>query len=57
MLGVDTVVVSDVMTKICCETTAWSAFINNFNIIFPVDGSATTMQEYQEAILMNIKLG
>ena len=46
MLGVDTVVVSGVMTNICYETTAWSAFINNFNVIFPADGNATTMQEY-----------
>ena len=57
ILGVDTVVVSGVMTNICCETTARSAFINNFNVIFPADGSATTTEEYQEATLMNIKLG
>ena len=46
VLRVDTVVVSGVMTNISCETTAWSAFINNFNVIFPADGNATTMQEY-----------
>ena len=46
VLGVDTVVQSGVMTNICCETTACSAFINNFNVIFLVDGNATTMQEY-----------
>ena len=57
VLGVDTVVVSGVMTNICCETTARSAFVNNFNVIFPADGSATTTEEYQEATLMNIKLG
>ena len=35
VLRVNTVVMSGVMTNICYEMTAWSAFINNFNVIFP----------------------
>ena len=56
-LGVDTVVVCGAMTNLCCETTARSAFVNNFNVIFLQDGNATSTQEYQEATLKNLEFG
>ncbi|UJR15753.1 hypothetical protein I4U23_002688 [Adineta vaga] len=36
---VDTLIVSGVMTQLCCETTARSAFVQNYNVIFLSDGT------------------
>jgi nicotinamidase-related amidase len=36
---VDTVIIAGVLTQYCCETTARSAFVQNFNVIFLSDGT------------------
>ena len=55
--GVDTVAVCGAMTNLCCETTARSAFVHNFNVIFLSDGNATTTQEFQDATILNLEFG
>ena len=35
------VVITGVMTHLCCETTARSAFVRGYRVWFPVDGTAT----------------
>ena len=39
--GVTQVVLCGVMTHLCCETTARSAFMHGYEVFFPVDGTAT----------------
>ena len=56
-LGVDTVVVCGVMTNLCCETTARTAFVNNFNVTFLSDGNATSTQEFHDATIKNLRSG
>ena len=56
-LGVDTVVVCGAMTNLCSETTAQSAFANNFHVIFLRDGNATSTQEFHDASIKNLELG
>ena len=56
-LGVDTVVVCGVMTNLCCETTARTAFVNNFNVTFLSDGNATSTQEFHDATIKNLEFG
>ena len=56
-LGVDTVVVCGAMTNLCCETTARTAFVNNFNVIFLRDGNATSTQEFHDASIKNLEFG
>ena len=56
-LGVDTVVISGVMTNICCETTARSAFVRDFDVIFLSDGTATSSESMHDATLKNIAYG
>lgn len=41
-----TVIITGVMTHICCETTARSAFQKGYNVIFPIDGTATTHVDF-----------
>ena len=55
--GVDTVVVCGAMTNLCCETTAQSAFANNFHVIFLRDGNATSTQEFHDASVKNLEFG
>ncbi len=40
--GVDQVVVTGVLTHMCCETTARSAFCRGFEVFVPVDGVASS---------------
>jgi nicotinamidase-related amidase len=37
--NVDTVIISGVLTQLCCETTARSAFVQNYDVIFLSDGT------------------
>ena len=39
--GVQTVVITGVMTHLCCDTTARSAFVKNYQVFFPIDATAT----------------
>ena len=55
--GADTVVVCGAMTNLCCETTARTAFVNSFNVIFLKDGNATSTQEFHDASIKNLEFG
>ncbi len=55
--GVEQVVVSGVMTHLCCETTARSAFIRGFEVFFLVDGTATYTEAHHRASLLNLAHG
>ena len=39
--GVKIVVITGVMTHLCCDTTARSAFVKNYQVFFPIDATAT----------------
>ena len=56
-LKVETVVVCGAMTNLCCETTARTAFVNDFNVIFLSDGNATSTQEFHDATIKNLEFG
>lgn len=51
------VVISGVMTHLCCETTARSAFVHGFEVFFTVDGTATYNEAFHEATLLNLAHG
>lgn len=48
------VVITGVMTHLCCETTARSAFVQGFNVFFPVDGTATYNELFHRSSLINL---
>jgi nicotinamidase-related amidase len=54
---VEQVVVSGVMTHLCCETTARSAFMRGFQVFFSVDGTATYNAGFHRAALLNLSHG
>lgn len=55
--GVERVLIGGVLTNCCCETTARSAFMNNFEVFFLFDGTATYKKEYHESTILNISYG
>lgn len=55
--GVEQVIITGVMTHLCCETTARSAFMRGFEVFFCVDGTATYTEELHRASLTNLSHG
>ncbi len=55
--GTEQVVVTGVMTHLCVETTARSAFVRGFAVFVPADGTATYNREYHAASLLNLSHG
>jgi isochorismate hydrolase len=51
------VVISGVMTHLCCETTARSAFMRGFEVFFTIDGTATYNEAFHRASLLNLAHG
>lgn len=51
------VVITGVMTHLCCETTARSAFVRGFRPFFVVDGTATYNENFHTASLLNLSHG
>jgi isochorismate hydrolase len=51
------VVICGVMTHLCCESTARSAFARGFGVFFTIDGTATYDGGYHEAALLNLSHG
>ena len=57
LANVEQIVITGVMTHLCCETTARSAFVYGYEVFFPVDGTATYNQDFHRASLVNLAHG
>ncbi|XP_071935674.1 nicotinamidase 2-like [Coffea arabica] len=57
MGGVKEVMVTGVMTNLCCETTAREAFIRGFRVFFSTDATATSSPDLHDATLKNMAYG
>ncbi len=55
--GIVQIIITGVMTHLCCETTARSAFVRGFTVFFPVDGTATYNKNFHWATLLNLSHG
>ncbi len=56
-LSATAVVVTGLMTDLCCETTARAAFTRGFDVVFPVDGTATLNSDLHRATTLNLSHG
>ena len=56
-LNVKTLIITGVMTHLCCETTAREAFVRGFNVIFPIDGTLTQNRELHEGTIRAMSHG
>lgn len=55
--NIEQVIITGVMTHLCCETTARSAFVSGYNIFFPIDGTATYNENIHQASLTTLAHG
>jgi bifunctional isochorismate lyase/aryl carrier protein len=55
--GINQVVICGVMTHLCCETTARSAFMHDFEVFFTLDGTATYNRRHHMASALNLAHG
>jgi isochorismate hydrolase len=55
--GIQELIISGVMTNLCCETTARDAFMRDYRVFFLIDGTATGKVEYHLATLKNLGYG
>ena len=51
------VVICGVLTNLCCETTARSAFMRGFEVFFTMDSTATYTEDMHKATLLNLSYG
>lgn len=56
-IGAKDLLISGVMTNLCCETTARDAFVRDFRVFFLADGTATAGDDYHLSTLKNMAFG
>ena len=56
-LMIENIVISGVMTNLCCETTAREAFVRDYRVIFVKDATATILESMHQATLLNLAYG
>ena len=56
-LNIEQLVIVGVITHLCCETTARSAFVHGYNVFFPIDGTATYNADIHQSTLINLAHG
>jgi isochorismate hydrolase len=55
--GIEQVIIGGVMTHLCCESTARTAFIRGFEVFFLIDGAATYNKQFHFGSLYNLAHG
>ncbi len=55
--GIGQVVICGVLTNLCCETTARSAFVRGFEVYFVIDGTRTYSKKMHDATSLNLSYG
>ena len=55
--GIEQLVIGGVMTHLCCETTARSAFVRGYEVFFLIDGTATYNEAFHTGTLRNLAHG
>jgi len=56
-LKVTNILITGVLTHLCCETTARDAFMRNYDVFFVVDATASDTQELHDASLRTLSDG
>jgi len=56
-LGIEDLVVTGIMTNMCCESTARDAYYRDYRVFFPADGTGAINEEMHRASLLNLGFG
>ncbi len=52
--GMEDLIITGVMTNICCESTARDAYFRDYRVFFVADATATTAEEMHRGTLLNL---
>ncbi len=55
--NIDQIVITGVLTHLCCETTARSAFVHGFEVFFVVDATASYNDNFHTGAVINLSHG
>jgi isochorismate hydrolase len=55
--NISQVVITGVMTHLCCETTARSAFVRGFEVFTPINATATYNEDFHLSSMLNLGHG
>jgi nicotinamidase-related amidase len=56
-LKVEDLVITGIMTNMCCESTARDAYYRDYRVFFPADGTGSINEEMHLASLLNLSFG
>jgi ureidoacrylate peracid hydrolase len=56
-IGIEDLVISGIMTNMCCESTARDAYYRDYRIFFPADGTGSINEHMHLASLLNLAFG
>jgi nicotinamidase-related amidase len=56
-LGITDLVITGVMTNLCCESTARDAFLRDFRVFFLLDGTGAVNERFHVSTLLNLAYG
>lgn len=54
---IEDLVISGVMTNMCCESTARDAYFRDYRVFFPADATGSVNEEFHLASLLNLAYG
>jgi len=56
-LNVEDIIITGVMTNLCCESTARDAYFRDYRVFFLADGTGAVCEEMHKASLLNLAFG
>jgi ureidoacrylate peracid hydrolase len=56
-LKIEDLVISGIMTNMCCESTARDAYYRDYRVFFPADGTGSINEKMHLASLLNLAFG
>ncbi|NLI15303.1 MAG: cysteine hydrolase [candidate division Zixibacteria bacterium] len=56
-LKIEDLVITGIMTNMCCESTARDAYYRDYRVFFPADGTGSINEEMHLASLLNLAFG
>ncbi|MEJ2719726.1 MAG: cysteine hydrolase [bacterium] len=56
-LKVEDIIVTGIMTNMCCESTARDAYYRDYRVFIPADGTGSVVEEMHVASLLNLAFG
>ena len=57
VLKIEDVVITGIMTNMCCESTARDAYYRDYRVFFPADATGSNSEDMHLASLLNLAYG